>query len=116
MKITGNQLKLAALLLFFPLLLVTTWSSASVPTHAAGEDAAAATYKAKCVMCHGAGAAKNFATTLTDDQLVEIVLKGKKTDKPLSMPAYEAKGMTVEQAKALVAHMKQLKGTPAEQK
>lgn len=117
MKATRNQLKLAALLLFLPLLTISVLNSASVRTHAAGEDAeAAATYKAKCAMCHGAAAAKNFDATLSDDQLVEIVLKGKKTDKPLSMPSYEAKGMTAEQAKALVAYMKQLKSAGAEQK
>ena len=110
-------MKLAAILLFLPLLTMTVWHSASIPTRAAGEDAeAAATYKAKCAMCHGAGAAKNFDATLSDEQLLEFVLKGKKTDKPISMPAYEAKGMTAEQAKALVAHMKQLKGAAAEQK
>jgi mono/diheme cytochrome c family protein len=117
MKVTGNQLKLASLLLSLPLLTMTVWPSASVPTRAAGEDAeAAATYKAKCAMCHGAGAAKNFDATMADDLLVGIVLKGKKTDKPLSMPSYEAKGMTEDQAKAMVAHMKQLKSPPAEQK
>lgn len=117
MKVTGNQLKLASLLLFLPLLTMTVWQSASIPTRAAGEDAeAAATYKAKCAMCHGAGAAKNFDATMADGLLVGIVLKGKKTDKPISMPSYEAKGMTEDQAKALVAHMKQLKSPPAEQK
>ena len=117
MKATRNQLKFAALLLFLPLLTMTVWHTASIPTRAAGDDAeAAATYKAKCAMCHGAGAAKNFDATLTDDLLVGIVLKGKKTDKPLSMPAYETKGMTADQAKAMVAYMKQLKSAPAEQK
>ena len=117
MKATRNLLKLATLLLFLPLLTMTVWHSASIPTRAAGEDAdAAATYKAKCAMCHGAAAAKNFDPALADDQLVEFVLKGKKTDKPISMPSYEAKGMTADQAKALVAYMKQLKGAAAEQK
>jgi hypothetical protein len=40
---------------------------------------------------------------------VEIVLKGKKAEKPPHMPAYATKGVTAEQAKALVDHMKQLK-------
>jgi len=36
-------------------------------------------YKAKCVACHGPKAEKKFDAALTDEQLVEIVLKGKKT-------------------------------------
>jgi hypothetical protein len=39
-------------------------------------------------------------------------LKGKKAEKPPHMPAYESKGVTAEQAKALVDYMKQLKATP----
>ncbi|HET6978916.1 MAG TPA: cytochrome c [Pyrinomonadaceae bacterium] len=72
----------------------------------------AAYYKAKCVMCHGKKAEKKFETPLTDDQLVEIVLKGKKAPKPPHMPAYAEKGVTAEQAKALIEHMKQLKAAP----
>jgi hypothetical protein len=49
---------------------------------------------------------------LTDDELVAIVLKGKKAEKPPHMPGYEEKGVTADQAKALVAHMKELKAAP----
>ena len=70
---------------------------------------AAATYKAKCVACHGAAADKKFDATLADADLVQIVLKGEKAEKPTNMPAYEEKGITEEQAKALVAYMKSLK-------
>src|SRR4030095_1528316 len=70
---------------------------------------AAATYKSKCVACHGAAAEKKFDATLADADLVQIVLKGKKAEKPPNMPGYEAKGITEDQAKALVAHMKSLK-------
>ena len=71
---------------------------------------AASYYKdAKCVVCHGQKAEKKFDSTLTDEQLLEIVLKGKKAEKPPHMPAYEPKGVNAEQAKALVDHMKQLK-------
>lgn len=70
---------------------------------------AAATYKAKCVACHGAAAEKKFDSTLPDADLVQIVLKGKKLEKPPNMPGYEEKGINEEQAKALVAHMKSLK-------
>ena len=70
---------------------------------------AAATYKAKCVACHGAAAEKKFDVTIADADLMQIVLKGKKGEKPPFMPAYEEKGINEEQAKALVAHMKSLK-------
>src|SRR6185503_16260969 len=72
----------------------------------------AAYYKGKCLMCHGKKAEKKFDTSLTDDQLVEVVLKGKKVEKPPHMPAYSEKGVTADQAKALVDHMKHLKATP----
>lgn len=72
----------------------------------------AAYYTAKCVMCHGKKAEKKFDVSLTDDQLVEAVLKGKKGQKPPNMPGYADKGVTAEQAKALVDHMKQLKAAP----
>jgi mono/diheme cytochrome c family protein len=71
---------------------------------------AASYYKdAKCVVCHGPKAEKKFNTELKDEEMVEIVLKGKKPEKPPNMPAYEAKGLTAEQAKAMVDYMKSLK-------
>ena len=72
----------------------------------------AATYKAKCVVCHGQKAEKKFDVSLPDQQLIDIVLKGKKPEKPPNMPAYGEKGVTTEQAAALVEHMKQLKSAP----
>ena len=69
-------------------------------------------YKAKCVACHGPKAEKRFDTSLTDEQYVEAILKGKKPEKPPNMPAYGEKGVTAEQAKALLAHMKQLRSAP----
>jgi len=72
----------------------------------------AAYYTSKCVMCHGKKAEKKFDTTMTDEQLVDVVLKGKKAEKPPNMPAYGEKGVTAEQAKALVDHMKALKAAP----
>lgn len=77
-----------------------------------GPSDTAAYYKSKCVMCHGKKAEKKFDATLPEDQLVEIVLKGKKAEKPPHMPGYGEKGVTADNAKALVAHMKQLKATP----
>ena len=72
----------------------------------------AAYYKGKCVMCHGKKAEKKFNASLSDDELVAAILKGKKAEKPPHMPGYEDKGVTAEQAKALLAHMKELKAAP----
>ena len=69
----------------------------------------AAYYKAKCVACHGQKAEKRFDASLTDDQYVEVILKGKKPEKPPNMPAYGEKGVTEDQAKALLVYMKQLR-------
>jgi len=41
--------------------------------------------------------------------MVQAILKGKKGEKPPNMPAFEEKGITADQAKELVALMKQLK-------
>jgi len=72
----------------------------------------AAYYKSKCLMCHGKKAEKKFNASLTDEVMIEAVLKGKKAAKPPHMPGYGAKGVSAEQAKALVEYMKQLKATP----
>lgn len=69
----------------------------------------AAFYKTKCVACHGQKAEKKFDPALTDEQYIDAILKGKKPEKPPNMPAYGDKGVTQEQAKALVDHMKQLR-------
>ena len=70
---------------------------------------AAVTYKAKCVVCHGATAEKRIDKTKADDPLIEAIMTGKKGEKPPNMPAYGEKGITSDQAKALVEYMKQLK-------
>lgn len=72
----------------------------------------AAYYKAKCVACHGPKAEKKFDTALTDEQLVDAIIKGKKGEKPPNMPAYGEKGVTAEQAKGLLDHMKALRSAP----
>jgi mono/diheme cytochrome c family protein len=69
----------------------------------------AAFYKAKCLACHGPRAEKKFDSTLPDEQLIDIVMKGKKPEKPPNMPGYADKGVNTDQAKALVEYMKQLK-------
>jgi len=66
-------------------------------------------YKAKCVACHGQKAEKKFDASLTDEQYVDAIMKGKKPEKPPNMPAYGEKGVTQDQAKALLEHMKQLR-------
>ena len=71
----------------------------------------AAYFKAKCVACHGQKAEKKFDATLTDEQLLDAILKGKKPEKPPNMPAYGEKGVTPEQAKGLLYYMKQLRST-----
>lgn len=73
---------------------------------------AGATYKAKCVACHGQKAEKKFDSSLPDAQLIDSVMNGKKPEKPPNMPAYAEKGVNAEQAKALVDYMKQLKSAP----
>ena len=70
---------------------------------------AAATFKARCVGCHTAKAEKHFDPSKSDDVLVQAILKGVKTEKPPSMPEYDTKGITEDQAKALVAYMKSLR-------
>ena len=71
----------------------------------------AAFYKSKCVACHGQKAEKKFDTALADEQLLDAILKGKKPEKPPNMPAYGEKGVTAEQAKGLLEHMKQLRSS-----
>jgi mono/diheme cytochrome c family protein len=89
-------------------MIAATFLIVSAPART-NDDDAAALYKTKCVACHGATAEKKFDPTMADADLAQIVLKGKKMEKPPNMPAYEEKGITEDQAKALVAFMKTLK-------
>ena len=92
------------------LLLAATFLVVSVPARAGADDFdAAGTYKAKCFACHGAKAEKKFDATLSDDDMVQIVLKGKKPEKPPNMPAFEERGITADQAKAMVAYIKSIR-------
>ena len=105
MKAKLNLLKtLAITLIALPLLATFVLNSAAAQGSEQAFDAAA-TFKAKCAMCHGQKAEKSFDASKADEQLVETVLKGVKP----KMPAYETKGINAEQAKALVDHMKSLK-------
>lgn len=82
----------------------------------AAEDGAAL-YKAKCVACHGAdGAGKPAikgsnllsaeAKKATDAQMTEAIMTGGAAKK--AAHAFGAKGITADQAKALVAHVRTL--------
>lgn len=97
----------AAMLAAF--FIAAAFTSATARTGSEDQFDPAASYKAKCVACHGQKAEKKFDSSLSDEQLIEAVMKGKKPEKPPNMPAYGEKGVTPEQAKALVEHMKQLK-------
>jgi len=109
MKIRINGLmKMAAALA--SIALGATILVVNVPARAGTDDFdAAGTYKSKCVACHGAKAEKKFDATLSDDDMVQAVLKGKKPEKPPNMPAFEERGITADQAKAMVAYMKSIK-------
>jgi len=98
--------RIAALLFGIP--LVVTVLLISVPARTTSDDDAAL-YKSKCAMCHGATAEKKVDKTKADDELIQTVLKGKKLEKPPNMPAFEERGITADQAKAMVGYMKSLK-------
>ena len=99
--------RIAAALFGIP--LVATVLLISVPARTTSNDDAAALYKTKCAMCHGATTEKKVDKTKADDELTQTVLKGKKLEKPPNMPAFEERGITADQAKALVGFMKSLK-------
>ncbi len=91
------------------LLFATVVMIGAVAARTATDEDTAAVYKTKCFACHGATAEKKFDATKADDDLIQSVLKGKKMEKPPNMPGYEEKGITADQAKALVTFMKSLK-------
>ena len=109
-----DHIKLFAITIFaIPLLLLAVFNAnPSVGASTGLDDDAATVYKTKCAMCHSPKAEKFFDPAKTDDELAEIILKGKKGEKPPFMPGFETKGMTADQAKALVVHMRKLR-TPA---
>jgi mono/diheme cytochrome c family protein len=95
---------IAATVLFAAALFITVRAHSDVQP-----SDTAAYYTAKCVACHGKKAEKKFDSSLPEEQMIEIVLKGKKVAKPPHMPGYGDKGVSSEQAKAFIAYMKQLK-------
>lgn len=105
-----NRVKFFAIVLFIlPLLALVFFNTKPVGTIVKADGNAAETYKAKCAMCHSPKAEKFFDTAKTDEAHIEIILKGKKGEKPPFMPGFEAKGMTPEQAKELVVFMRDLR-------
>ena len=110
---TINRIKLFAIIFFVaPLLAVTAFKVTPARVGAAITDDPAVTYKAKCAMCHSPKAEKLFDPAKATEDHVQIILKGKKGEKPPYMPGFEAKGMTADDAKALANYMKGLR-TPA---
>jgi mono/diheme cytochrome c family protein len=108
MKTIRITILMAALAAFF--VAVVMVSAASRTTRTTGDEQfdAGATYKAKCVACHGPKSEKKFDVTKADADHVQVVLKGKKMEKPPHMPGYEEKGITSEQASALILYMKSI--------
>lgn len=107
LKVSIARLKKLAFVLA-GVMIAATFLIVSVPARTATDDDAAL-YKTKCFACHGATAEKKFDATKADADLIQTVLKGKKMEKPPNMPGFEEKGITADQAKALVAFMKSQK-------
>jgi mono/diheme cytochrome c family protein len=99
--------KIAGVLIGIP--LVAAALLISVPARSASDDDTAALYTSKCKMCHGATAEKKMDKTKADEALTQTVLDGKAAEKPPNMPAFKEKGISADQAKALVGYMKSLK-------
>jgi len=89
------------------LVIVAAFLIISTPARATDDDTATL-YNTKCKMCHGATAEKKMDKTKADDVLIQIVLDGKTMEKPPNMPAFKEKGITPDQAKALVGYIKSL--------
>ena len=104
-----NQMKKLGIAAFAAATLISI-GLLPAAARSASEDDAAATYKtSKCVVCHGAKAEKKFDAALPEAEMVKAILTGKKPEKPPNMPAFEERGITADQAKALVGYMKSLK-------
>ena len=108
------------LMVAIAILALALFAALPTRTHAVGVTGgdAAATFKAKCAMCHGADGSGNTplgkkenirdlrsadVQKQTDDQLLAIISKGKG-----KMPPYE-KSLGAAECKALVAHIRSLK-------
>lgn len=105
----ANLTKLIAVIFFsVPFFLLTVFNVTPAKVGAAVDEPAAA-YKAKCAVCHTPTASKFYDAAKPDEHHVEVIMKGKKGEKPPYMPGYESKGMTEGEAKGLAAYMRGLK-------
>ena len=107
---TRHKNKLVAIILF-SIFVVVISISRNVPVGATASlaDDPAAIFKAKCAACHSPKAEKFYDQSRPDEEQVQAILKGKKGEKPPYMPAFETKGITEDDAKALAAYMKSLR-------
>jgi mono/diheme cytochrome c family protein len=106
MKLSIRQTKLAVITTMSALALGLAFSVQPVIRADAADDAAA-TFAAKCKMCHGANAEKSFDATKADADLVKTIIEGATSKEGKKMPAF--KSLSEDTAKALVAYMKSLK-------
>ena len=104
------KVKTYSITLTTAILLTLLGIVAAEASHKRSQDFdASKTYKGKCVACHGAKAEKKFDATKSDDEQVQVILKGKKLEKPPNMPSYGDKGINAEQARALLDYMKSIR-------
>jgi mono/diheme cytochrome c family protein len=96
----------SALIIFAMLFLVPAFAQTETVKFV---DAPSYYKDAKCVVCHGQKAEKKFDVAVSEEDMLKVVLAGKKAEKPPNMPGYEAKGLNAEQAKAMIAYMKSIK-------
>ena len=108
---TLNQVKLIAIVLFVvAVAAVGAFRTAPVTVQAAAAaDDPATVFKTKCAMCHSPKAEKFYDPAKSEDEHIDTIMKGKKGEKPPFMPGFEAKGMTRDDAKALVGYMQSLR-------
>ncbi|HQZ97425.1 MAG TPA: cytochrome c [Pyrinomonadaceae bacterium] len=105
-----NWTKLTAIIFFaVPFLLLMIFKVTPTMVAASAADDPATVYKAKCAACHTPKADKFYNPAMPEAEQVQVILKGKKGEKPPYMPGFEAKGMTEDEAKGLAAYMKGLK-------
>ncbi len=105
-----NRIKLIAIVLVLVPMIAVVGSKTNVgATRVTCDEQAAATYKAKCAMCHTPTASKFFDPARAEEEMVAAILNGKKGEKPPYMPGFGDKGITADQAKELVKLMKSLK-------
>lgn len=107
MKLSIKQMKLTVITSMSALALGLAFTVSPVTRAEGAADDAAATFTAKCKMCHGANAEKSFDAAKADADLVKTILEGATSAEGKKMPAF--KSLNEDAAKALVAHMKSLK-------